>query len=238
MTTNETVRASGADEPQAHVEFSEGTRKAMALFAGIAWVVIAIPMVSALQEHGLSVAFLGYVANFVSFFTIWTNTAVALALTAPLVRPDSTLGRFFRRPGVITGLAASIAFVAIVYELLLRGEFSQDGLDLLVDIFYHYLIPLAFVGYWWVVTPMAELQWSQPVYWLSYPLAYTLFVLVRGELVGSYPYPFLDVTELGYPTTLLNFVGVGLFFVVLSVAFVAVGRFATRRGETNNSPES
>ena len=53
-------------------------------------------------------------------------------------------------------------------------------------------MPLGFVGYWLIFVPKAKLRWRVVLGWLVYPLAYMIFVLVRGSLVGRYPYPFLD----------------------------------------------
>ncbi|TVQ16682.1 MAG: hypothetical protein EA364_00100, partial [Balneolaceae bacterium] len=33
--------------------------------------------------------------------------------------------------------------------------------------------------------------------WLLYPVLYLLFILIIGNFSGFYPYPFLDVAELG-----------------------------------------
>ena len=42
---------------------------------------------------------------------------------------------------------------------------------------------------------------------------------VRGAVTGWYPYPFLDVTEVGYPTALLAVAGVLVLGVVLLLLF-------------------
>jgi hypothetical protein len=165
---------------------------------------------------------------FSGFFTYWTNIAVALTVTLPLVASNSRPGRFVRRPGVVTGVAASISLVALVYELLLRSGWGPLGADLLFNLLLHYLIPVAFVGYWWLVTPKPALSWRGPLVWLSYPAGYTAFVLVRGELADTYPYPFLDVAEYGYSSVLVNVAGIGLFFLVLAFLLVGVGRLADR----------
>jgi hypothetical protein len=124
----------------------------------------------------------------------------------------------------VTGVAASIALVALVYELLLRSGWGPLGLALLLTLLLHYLIPVAFVGYWWLATPKSALSWRGLPVWLSFPAGYTAFVLVRGELANTDPYPFLDVGEYGYSTVLVSVAGIGAFFLVLACLLVGIGR--------------
>jgi len=52
--------------------------------------------------------------------------------------------------------------------------------------------------------------------WLAYPVAWFVYTLARGARVDWYPYPFVDVSELGYGGVLARAVG-------LAVAFAAAG---------------
>jgi hypothetical protein len=58
-----------------------------------------------------------------------------------------------------------------------------------------------------------------------YPLGYLAYALVRGELRGLYPYPFIDVPALGYGTALLNAFGLLLVFTGLGFAMLGLSRF-------------
>lgn len=214
-------------EPQT-ITLTPRARKAAGAIAVAAWAAILTSLVlSVLSASGIRDA-LWALFVFTGFFTYWTNTAVALAVTVPLLVPDSRPGRFFRRPGVVTGIAASIALVAIVYELLLRDGWSPLGIDLIRNLLVHYLLPVAFVGYWWLVTRKAEVSWRGPFVWLSYPAAYTAFALVRGALSGHYPYPFLDPGEFGPAGVAASIAGIGLFFLVLSALLVGIARLGQR----------
>jgi len=42
------------------------------------------------------------------------------------------------------------------------------------------------------------------------------FTFARGPLVDFYPYPFLDVPEIGYPRSIVNVLLGGLLFLVLA----------------------
>ena len=211
------------------IEHTKLTRLAAGLLGALAWtnllVIFAHSLVEGVQAGESALAIL---VALTSFFTIWTNVAVALTLTVPLVLPDTRLGQFFRRPDVVTAVAASITFVMLIYHLLLSSQVNPEGIALGTDILAHYLVPILFVGYWWVVSPKETLRWRDPLVWLSYPLAYQVHVLIRGALTDFYPYPFVDVGELGLVSVLGNTLGIGAVFVVISLVFVAIGRAVTR----------
>ena len=214
---------------QSYIEQTSRTAQLATVIAIAGWFAVGASLLRALLAAGSGLGAIpeGLLA-FSGFFTYWTNVVVALAVTLPLVAPNSRLGRFFRRPGVVTGAAASIALVALVYELLLRSGWSPLSLDLVLNLLLHYLVPVAFVGYWWLVTPKSALSWRGPPVWLSYPAGYTAFVLVRGELANTYPYPFLDVAEYGYGFVLTSVAGIGAFFLVLAFLLVGIGRLSER----------
>jgi hypothetical protein len=210
------------------LEHTSRSRRAAAVLACIVWVALGIPLAMRVAAGLSSLDALGWeLAMYFGYFTILTNSAVALTLTVPVLAPDSRPGRFFRRPGVVTGVAASIALVSITYELLLRSAVDPQGIDFVIDLFLHDLIPISFVAYWWVVTPKANLGWRDPLAWAAYPFAYLLYVLLRGELIGHYPYPFLDVSELGYVQVLLFALGIAIAFLVISWVLVGVGRYVS-----------
>jgi hypothetical protein len=73
-----------------------------------------------------------------------------------------------------------------------------------------------------------SLRWVHPLAWAAYPTLYFVYVLVRGDIIGSYPYGFIDVNALGYSKTLLNAVGLLLVFVIMGLGIVAVDRVVRR----------
>jgi hypothetical protein len=52
---------------------------------------------------------------------------------------------------------------------------------------------------------------------LIFPVLWLAFTLVRGAVIHWYPYPFIDVTRLGYPKAALNCVWVAALFLGLAV---------------------
>jgi len=67
-----------------------------------------------------------------------------------------------------------------------------------------------------------------PLIWSVYPTMYLVYALIRGSIVGSYPYPFIDAAHLGYGRTMLNSIGLLLVFIVLGFLFLALNRARQR----------
>jgi hypothetical protein len=159
------------------------------------------------------------IAIYLGFFTVLTNI-----LAAPLLTPHSTIGKFFSRPGVNTATAACIAIVGMVYSLLLRHIWNPQGLQLVVDITLHDVMPVLFLVYWWIVVPKSELRWIDIFSWMLYPVGYLLYSLARGGLTGLYPYPFIDVNTLGYGKTLTNAAAMLAAYVFITLMLIGAGR--------------
>jgi hypothetical protein len=163
-------------------------------------------------------------ASFFSYFTVLTNTSIFVSLTLSLIGPASPAGKWCARPAVVAGIAANIAFVALSYHFLLRDAWNPQGAQLLADLLLHYVIPILYVLYWWSSAAKTVLRWTHPLLWSLYPAAYLAYSLVRGYLVGSYPYPFIDAAHIGYARTMLNAAGLLIVFIALGLLIVALGR--------------
>ncbi|WP_188440694.1 Pr6Pr family membrane protein [Belliella aquatica] len=48
--------------------------------------------------------------------------------------------------------------------------------------------------------------------------------MVRGKLSSFYPYPFVNVIEIGCQQTLINSLGVLILFVILSSGMILIGK--------------
>lgn len=134
----------------------------------------------------------------ISFFTELTNTIVVI-MTGSLLWGNGRLATWFKKPAVQSAVCLYIAFVGFGYWFLLGGpENLVRIVDWIRDLSYHTLSPILGIVYWVTGVPKGQLKWHHPVTWLAYPLAYLIYSLFRGPLVGSYPYFFVDVNALGY----------------------------------------
>jgi hypothetical protein len=147
------------------------------------------------------------------FFTIISNLALALAMTA--VAAGRRLSAF-----AMSGLALAILLVGIVYWVLLRGLHPLSGAALIANTLLHDVSPLLMVAYWLVFVPRGKLRWSAAWWWSIFPVVYFVYALARGQLDHRYPYPFIDVGKLGWLQVGLNAAGLALGFVLAGFALV------------------
>ena len=166
--------------------------------------------------------------HFFSFFTILTNILAALALLLPAAAPASRIGRFLDRPSVRTAIAGYIIMVGTVYYLLLRNLGQEEGWTLFFEHVLHYVTPPLFVLDWLLFVRTGEVAFRNGIASLGFPALYVAWTLAHGVATGWYPYPFVDVPELGYPRALLNIAGLVVAFLALELALVAIGRGIAR----------
>jgi len=129
---------------------------------------------------------------------------------------------------VLGSAITSILMVSITYHFLLRNVWQPQGLQLLADTVLHYVVPLLALLYWLVFPPRSELSALTPFAWCLYPLLYFVCMFVRGELLGSYPYYFIDVASIGYRQAMLNSFGLLVAFVALGVAVFTIATLCKR----------
>lgn len=154
------------------------------------------------------------------YFTLTTTLLAALVLSATVWRPASWLAG-----PVWSGMAcASLVLVALVYTLMLRHLWEPEGLRKLVDVLLHDIIPPLFFVYWLVFASRLKLAWHTLLIWLAYPVNYLLAIMWLGNATGSYPYPFLQVGELGLAQVLLNSLELLLFYAALGALLLGISR--------------
>lgn len=199
-----------------------------AVFACVGWFALIL-------QYGLTISGNPHMGageltlNFFSYFTILSNILAALALTAPVVAPNSRLGRWSASEGVRAAVAMFIVVVGVVYHFLLAGIWAPQGWSLLANNLLHYVMPAAFVVDWLAFTPKGRLRWADPAKWLIPVLIYGGWTLLHGKLSGWWPYWFTDVDKLGLGKVMLYFAGLLVFFLIVGLIVVAIDRTFGRR---------
>ena len=186
----------------------------MAIVAATAWFGVLV-------QYYLNT---GSAGNFFSYFTIDCNLLIAVTLTVILLAPSSAVGRFFSTVSFQSALALYIFIVGLVYNTVLRGLVPLEGMGLLVDTVLHVIVPLLYIIYWFTFIPRGELQWKDGIPWLVFPFLYLIYSLIRGSIVGWYPYPFLNATKHGYPQVILNISLMIAVFLIGAMAVIAINR--------------
>jgi len=192
----------------------------------LAGVVIAM-ITAANDDEGHFHPAAARAANEFAFFTIQSSLLVGVATLLLAVRLDrsSTAFAVLRLSGLVAIIAAGIGF---------HAEFAQT-LDLksweaVWNALLHTVVPVMTVVGWLLIGPRGIV--SRRVAWLSviFPVCWLAFTLIRGAIVDWYPYPFIDVTQIGYGRALLNSVPPPLFTLGLAAAATVLdGRLGRRR---------
>ena len=205
-------------------------RTLLTLMALLGWSGLAIQLDMVLLARWTSGAsLLGGLVTYFSFFTILTNTLVATVLTYAADTRSSKGRAFFLQPWVSSGIGVSIIVVGVAYSLLLRNLWQPQGLQWLANELLHDVMPVLFTLYWWFCVPKGALRLSHIGLWGLYPVVYFAYILLRGHLLGVYPYPFIDVEKLGYAQTFVNAFGILAGFVLVALVIVALDRWRGRQ---------
>ncbi|MEP7254641.1 MAG: Pr6Pr family membrane protein [Ferruginibacter sp.] len=201
----------------------------LAIIAIAGWFALAAQLYLIIQNRVVSVA--ETVIRYFSFFTILTNIIVALCVTVLLLKPNSKWGNFFSRPTILTAITIYITIVGVVYNAILRFLWQPQGLQFVVDELLHTIVPLLFILLWFLYVPKSGLKYANAFPWLIYPVVYIIYIALRGAITNEYPYPFTDVTILGYGRVAINSLGLFAAFFGLSLFLIAVGKYMKRNKE-------
>lgn len=195
--------------------------------AAFAWAVILGQYIVLIGEKTFG-GLAGTTLAYFGFFTVTTNILVALAFSVPLLKPNTGIRRFFERQSVRAAIALYILVVAVIYYAVLAANHNPEGISALLNIGLHFVLPVLYIVDWLIFAPKGSMSYRHVPYWTAYPIAYGLFNLIRGQITGFYPYPFLDISTLGFSAVSLNMLGFTLFYAIGGVVFIGLGRILSR----------
>lgn len=169
----------------------------------------------------------GRLVDFLSYFTIWSNIAVAVVMTllALDARRDSPALRAVRLSALLM-----ISITGLVYGVILSGVVTLRGWEYLANFFIHQAVPLLTVVVFVVAGPRGWIDRRVLLGSFVLPIVWLVYALIRGVVIGAYPYFFIDVATLGYGTVMLNLAGVLALGLVIALVLWWVDRWLVRRG--------
>ncbi|MGK9149329.1 Pr6Pr family membrane protein [Plantibacter flavus] len=181
-------------------------------------------------------------ARIFSAFTILSNIIV-LVMAILIVRNPLRDGRFWR----VLRLDAllSIVITGVVYAVVLAPQVNLTGWAFVITIGFHYISPWLTLGAWLFFGPRPRFTWSTVAWAFVWPTAWVLFTFIRGGITGWYPYPFLDVTKIGFGAAAVDSLLILVVAIVFAVLLKLVDRFlpavlrdaaATHGAEAARSP--
>jgi hypothetical protein len=185
-------------------------------FAGVALVAIATQLMSLAGQGTLDPV------NYFSYFTIDSNLIAAAVLIVGAVRWNRPSGAF----DLVRGAAVVyMSITGIVFTLLLSNT-DVDTAIRWVNTVVHELMPLVLLADWLVTPPSAKLQLRQGLLWLSFPLVWIVYTIIRGAIVDRYPYPFLDPVNGGYGSVAVYCIAILVAMIVVSAITVGLANAA------------
>lgn len=196
-------------------------------------LVIQIPITAA-NETGVFDTPAARVANLFTFFTILSNILVGATAAVLAVSPDrrSTLLSVLRLDAVL-----GIAVTGVVFHTVLADLYDLQGAEAFADLLFHTVSPILAVLGWVLFGPRGMIDRRIVLLSMAYPLLWLVFTLVRGAVIDWYPYPFVDVTRLGYGQVALNCVVVTALFLALAAAALGLDRvLPDRRTSARRDP--
>jgi len=200
-----------------------------ALIALIAWLAFAAQTdVSIGRDLSRGLTVIDGIERMSSYLTNLTVLANAICFSCVAARATSPLGRFFRKPPVVTAIVVYMVFVGLAYNLLLRHLYTPSGYRALLTECLHSLLPFLSALYWLLFVPRFHPTLKKCLLWLIYPLCYLAVTLWRGSISDFYPYPFINVSKLGYPHVFFNSALLVFGFAILMAIFVTINHRRSR----------
>jgi len=166
---------------------------------------------------------LDHVANYFSYFTTMSNALAAITLG---------IGAWYAFRSLVDpawynfALASVVTYVTTtgaVYNVALRSASTdQDGW---ANEVLHVFAMVFLIGAWLVMPGKRVLRWNRVWPIAAFPACWLAYTMIRGSIVGWYPYTFLDPQQPGGYASVTGYVMlIASFILAVAVAAVAVSR--------------
>ena len=231
-----------AAEPAAHRSAHPSAQRAHAAVAIVAWFAIAlVAVLSAAGQFAQPDEIKGRLfgrhpdgvpgvisrlCDTFSYFTIWSGVVVAIAFTLLALRPgvDSLLHRVLLLDALLM-----ITITTIVYWAMLAANDTWSGWSIFTSPLQHAIVGVLAIGVWLSVGPRGWLTFRLLPYALVIPLVWIAWTLLRGNVIGAYPYDFTDVATLGYGRVAVTLSAILIVGLLIAAGYCALDRMLSRR---------
>jgi len=170
--------------------------------------------------------------TFIYFWTFFTHlTNLWLVLTYASVLSGWRWLGWFRRPVVMASAAAFITLVMLYYHFMLAPTLTMEGALAVATWLLHYVAPVLYLAWWALFAPHGMLRFKHIGLMLLPGVGYVAWVLLRGAVVGEYPYDILDAGKFGYVAVAIGVAALLVAVTIFSVILVFADRQLARRGK-------
>ena len=183
-------------------------------FATLTAVAIAVQAAD-LNARGILVP-----SNFFSYFTIQSNLIAVAAFLVSVAWWRTAPSEAWELVRGASVLHMTITFV--VFAVLLSGTDVDTAIPW-VDTVLHRVMPLAVIADWLIDPPRHRIPFRTSLRWTTFPVIWLAYTMIRGPIVGWYPYPFMDPAGAGYASVAIYVVAILVFGIVLCALIAWVG---------------
>jgi SNF family Na+-dependent transporter len=179
-------------------------------FALLAFAAIVTEIATIIERGAFNLA------NFLSFFTVENNLLfiVALILGSLVIASGKGSKAFDTFRGFST---AFMLVVGIGFAVLLSGLKDVDLTAVPWDnTVLHYIMPLIALIDYLIDPPKTRLSFKKSLVWILFPAGYFVYSLIRGAVVGWYPYPFLNPNH----TSVAMMAGTALGLLIVCIVLI------------------
>ncbi len=201
--------------------------------AGVLWVGVVLSTILAATDYypinttepGLygnnplgMAGFLGREIDHFSYFTVWSNILAAVIMTMLAINPDrsSSLFRVLRLDALVMMIVTGI-----VYNVLLNTG-AHEGWDFWSNGIAHMWGPILTVLVFVIAGPRGWISTSAIFAALILPILWLGYALIRGSIIGAYPYDFLDVNAHGMASVLGFVAQIVVFAIILGYLLMLI----------------
>ncbi len=186
----------------------------------LAYLVILFEFYALVDNSGLlkgkyNTGFLGWFTNLSNIFVFVYFICIALKINVSSF--------------ITLTVVLSITMTFLIYHFMLfpdqYNEYKRGGnrwLFTFTNLAFHYFCPLMTIIYWIIYGNKSGLGYIDGIKWLIVPLVYVIYILIRAKLnikIANdgevYPYPFMNLRELGLKNFIINIIGLCIGFGIL-----------------------
>jgi hypothetical protein len=216
---------------QTRTRSASGQKRARTVIAVTRLVVAIVGIVALVGDFQYILGFSSF--STVNFFTYFTNQSNAAGVAVLLIGTWIAFRRTSDPDWLMTTrmLTATFTIISgIVFGLIVSqaGDYNYRIVVPWSSQLLHFWIP-SYVILDWIFAPgRRPIPWKRLWLVLVYPLVWGGFTMVRGAIVGWYPYFFLDPGQVSGPLEFAAYSGAILAVIVgLAAALIALTRRAS-----------
>ncbi|MGO1562148.1 Integral membrane protein [Actinomycetales bacterium JB111] len=166
------------------------------------------------------------IAQFFSYFTIQSNILVGMT-SAMLALSPARSDRVFRvlRIAALYGITVTL----VVYWVALAPLVDFSGVAAAVNLGLHLVVPVLAITGWALFGPHEGGGLRSLALSLIWPAAFMVLTVLQGAATGFYPYPFVDIDELGVARVAVNAAIILVVLLAVGAAYTALSTVISRR---------